>query len=294
MRQYVRERPLHVVQDVARGEAERSVALGHQPFVPSLIASRNAAPVMRLSVDFNRKPGRNAYEVEHERSGRMLPPPLQAAGSFAQFPPEQDFRQAHLSSKSARGSDRRSRTRQHRASPSTLLRTVPLPVPGRIFARSRLICNRVAAALLALILLFAATPAAADERSDRREILAAVQGLFDALAARDPQAAMALVVPEGTIAAHISRDGVSRLRAQRWQAWADGLTEGTERLEERMYGPRVRIRGNMASVWTYYTFYRDGAFSHCGIDLFDMARVDGRWLILNLSFTMEREGCRRR
>lgn len=148
--------------------------------------------------------------------------------------------------------------------------------------------------LLVLSLLFAAAPAAADDRSDRRQILGAVQGLFDALAARDPAAAMALVVPEGTIAAHVARDGTSRLRAQRWQEWAEGLRSGTERLEERMHDPRVRIRGNMATVWTEYSFYRDGAFSHCGVDLFDMARVDGRWRILNLSFTMEREGCRRR
>ncbi|HEX8216305.1 MAG TPA: nuclear transport factor 2 family protein [Allosphingosinicella sp.] len=148
--------------------------------------------------------------------------------------------------------------------------------------------------LLALLLLTIATPAAAGERSERREILAAVQGLFDALAARDAGAVMALVVADGTIAAHVTRDGDSRLRAQRWQDWANGLREGGERLEERMHRPRVRIRGDMASVWTEYSFYRDGVFSHCGIDLFDMARVDGRWRILNLSFTMERDGCRRR
>ncbi|HEX9932940.1 MAG TPA: nuclear transport factor 2 family protein [Allosphingosinicella sp.] len=148
--------------------------------------------------------------------------------------------------------------------------------------------------LLPLLLLLAATPAAADDRSDRREILAAVQGLFDALAAREPQRIMALVVPEGTIAAHLPGDRTSRLRAQRWQEWADGLRTGTERLEERMHRPRVRIRGNLASVWTEYSFYRDGRLSHCGVDLFDMARVGGRWRILNLSFTVEPEGCARR
>jgi hypothetical protein len=50
----------------------------------------------------------------------------------------------------------------------------------------------------------------------------------------------------------------------------------------------------MASVWTDYTFYRDGKFSHCGIDNFDMAKIEGRWRILNLTFTMETEGCRKR
>ena len=147
-------------------------------------------------------------------------------------------------------------------------------------------------AFLAFFLIAGATPAAADERADRREILAAVQGLFDALAARDPAVVMALVVPEGTIAGHGGRGG--GMWAERWREWADGLREGSERLEERMHRPRVRIRGDMASVWTEYSFYRDGAFSHCGVDLFDMARVAGRWRILNLSFTIEREGCPRR
>lgn len=148
--------------------------------------------------------------------------------------------------------------------------------------------------LLAVLILAAATPAAADERSDRREILAAVQELFDALAARDARAVMALVVPAGTIAGHDERDGAGRMWSTRWQDWANGLGEGSERLEERMHRPRVRMRGNLASVWTDYSFYRNGAFSHCGVDLFDMARVEGRWRILNLSFTMEREGCPRR
>lgn len=147
---------------------------------------------------------------------------------------------------------------------------------------------------LAVLLILGSAPSSAAPGDDRREILAAVQGLFDALAARDPAAVMAVVVPEGTISAHVSRDGVARLRAQRWQDWANGLREGSERLEERMHDPRVRVRGNMGSVWTPYTFYRNGSLSHCGIDLFDMAKVDGRWRILNITFTIETEGCRRR
>ena len=148
--------------------------------------------------------------------------------------------------------------------------------------------------LLALLFLAFAAPAAASDASERREVLAAAQRLFDALATRDPAAVMAAVVPEGTISGHVTRDGATRFFADRWQDWANGLREGTERLEERMHDPRVRIRGNMASIWTEYSFYRDGRFSHCGIDLFDMAKVEGRWRVLNISFTVETQGCRRR
>ena len=149
-------------------------------------------------------------------------------------------------------------------------------------------------ALLALLIAVVAVPAGAAPGEERRAVLAAAQQLFDALAARDPQAVMAVVVPEGTISGHVTGDGRTSFFAERWQDWAARLTQGTERLEERMHDPRVRIRGNMASVWTEYSFYRDGRFSHCGIDLFDMAKVDGRWRVLNITFTVETEGCRRR
>ncbi|HYJ29112.1 MAG TPA: nuclear transport factor 2 family protein [Allosphingosinicella sp.] len=148
--------------------------------------------------------------------------------------------------------------------------------------------------LLPLLIFAVAAPAGASEADERRAVLAAAQRLFDALAARDPQAVMAVVVPEGTISGHVSRDGTTRFFAERWQDWANGLREGSETLEERMHNPRVRIRGTMATIWTPYSFYRNGSFSHCGIDLFDMAKVDGRWRILNISFTIETEGCERR
>ncbi|HYI48238.1 MAG TPA: nuclear transport factor 2 family protein [Allosphingosinicella sp.] len=149
---------------------------------------------------------------------------------------------------------------------------------------------------LTLLLLVAAAPAVAQDahERDRAAVLAAAQRLFDALAARDPAAVMAVVVQEGTISGHVTRDGTTRFFADRWQDWANGLREGSERLEERMHNPRVRIRGNMASIWTEYSFYRDGRFSHCGIDLFDMAKVEGRWRVLNITFTVETQGCRRR
>ncbi|HEX8527958.1 nuclear transport factor 2 family protein [Allosphingosinicella sp.] len=147
---------------------------------------------------------------------------------------------------------------------------------------------------IALVLISIAAPAAASEASERRAVLAAAQRLFDALGARDPEAVMAVVVPEGTISGHVTRNGSTSFFAERWQDWANGLREGSERLEERMHNPRVRIHGNMASIWTEYSFYRDGRFSHCGIDLFDMAKVEGRWRVLNISFTIETQGCRRR
>ena len=149
-------------------------------------------------------------------------------------------------------------------------------------------------AVLALVLLTIAAPAHAGQSEDRRAVVATVQRFFDALAARDQAAIMATVIPEGRITSHRVRDGRVIVQTSSWSEWAASIAGVDGRLEERMYDPRVRIRGSLATVWTEYSFHRNGAFSHCGIDLFDMAKVDGRWRILNVSFTIETERCRRR
>ena len=147
---------------------------------------------------------------------------------------------------------------------------------------------------LAMLALALAVPAQAGQAEERRAVLATVQRLFDALAARDPAAIMVEVLPEGRITSHRVRDGNLVMRTTGWSEWAQGLAGVQEPLEERMHDPKVRIRGTLASVWTEYVFRRNGAFSHCGIDLVDLAKVDGRWRILNLSYTAETDGCRRR
>lgn len=146
--------------------------------------------------------------------------------------------------------------------------------------------------LLALAVLSAPPAGAAPD--DSRAVVAAVQEFFDALAAKDEARLMASVVADGRISAQRSRDGKVQLRTQGWAEWAKSVAASKEALEERMHDPEVRISGTIASVWTYYTFRRDGAFSHCGVDNFDMAKVDGRWKVLNISYTVETEGCRQK
>ena len=147
---------------------------------------------------------------------------------------------------------------------------------------------------LCLALLVLATPASAATGDERRAVLAVVQEFFDALAAKDQNRLMATVVPEGRISVQRLRDGKTQLRTQGWADWANSLAQAKEKLEERMHNPKVRVSGSIASVWTYYTFHRNRAFSHCGIDNFDMAKLDGRWKIVNISYTVQTQGCRRK
>jgi hypothetical protein len=60
---------------------------------------------------------------------------------------------------------------------------------------------------------------------------------------------------------------------------------------ERMWDPEVRIQGAIAAVWTRYDFHRDGKFSHCGTDAFNLVKTAEGWKIASAMWTVERTGC---
>jgi hypothetical protein len=61
--------------------------------------------------------------------------------------------------------------------------------------------------------------------------------------------------------------------------------------EEKILGYNVQIDGNLAHVWTPYEFWLNGAFSHCGVNSFQLIKMEETWKIIYLIDTRRREGC---
>jgi len=62
-------------------------------------------------------------------------------------------------------------------------------------------------------------------------------------------------------------------------------------LDERIIFETVKIDGPLAIAWTPYRFYYAGNFSHCGVNSFQLVRINGRWKIQFLIDTRRRQGC---
>lgn len=61
--------------------------------------------------------------------------------------------------------------------------------------------------------------------------------------------------------------------------------------DERIVFDMVKIDGPLAMVWAPYKFYYKGNFSHCGVDSFQLIRINGVWKILYLIDTRRKKGC---
>jgi hypothetical protein len=89
-----------------------------------------------------------------------------------------------------------------------------------------------------------------------------------------------------------NKEGQTVIRTDAVSAFADQigkLPKGAA--DERITFETVRIDGPLATVWTPYKFYYDGKFSHCGVNSFQLVRVNGKWKIQYLIDTRRRQGC---
>ncbi|MEO6540653.1 MAG: nuclear transport factor 2 family protein [Ferruginibacter sp.] len=61
--------------------------------------------------------------------------------------------------------------------------------------------------------------------------------------------------------------------------------------DEQISFGTIKIDGDLASVWTPYKFYYNGKFSHCGVNSFQLVRLNKEWKIQFLIDTRRRINC---
>lgn len=154
--------------------------------------------------------------------------------------------------------------------------------------------------LIAALLLAQVTPVAPIVKgtglpppgTDEGAIMQPINALLRALETDDPAAVLANTLPEGGItAAQVLPDGTRRHRTVRWADFAASLKPDGTRVVERLGQPAIEFDEDVAMVWAPYTVTINGKLSHCGYDHFDLLRVDGRWKLLNVTYSHRTTSC---
>jgi hypothetical protein len=128
------------------------------------------------------------------------------------------------------------------------------------------------------ILAISSSAAAQEEQS----VIAPIQAMFDGMAKRDAAAIKAPLLPGGVMV--LMRDG--NPSQMTFEAFAERVGKpGKTHIEERIHDPLVKIDNDLAMVWAPFEFLVDGKVDHCGTDLFNLVRKDGKWLIASIADT---------
>lgn len=146
------------------------------------------------------------------------------------------------------------------------------------------------ALLLAPVALDAqATPAPAE----RDSVMAAITDFLTGMRTRDSALMASRVdsLTRMTLLRPAPGGGVRVVAVGAAQFMRIALNPNQPPIDEPIRNAVVQVDGDLAQVWAEYQVRREGRVSHCGYDAFHLARLGGRWKILNVSDTYRTTGC---
>jgi len=143
---------------------------------------------------------------------------------------------------------------------------------------------------LAGLAVAVAVPASGQDTANA-DILRAVDGFLAGLNAKDAAAMAAVSTSDGSLVSHRIVDGKARIRARSFAQDIADIAKEKDSFREVYWDPAVLVRGNIAVVWAEYSFDLDAKRSHCGIDVFNLMKIDGAWKVTGIQYTVEPDTC---
>ncbi len=139
---------------------------------------------------------------------------------------------------------------------------------------------RAAAAFLFVAPLAARAQTSADEKA----VIAVADSALAAITRGDATGFTDLMIPEAVLYPTSTRDGVTTVRVRTREAQRTSAING---VVERGFSPRAMVSGAVAMVWYPYDLYVNGAWSHCGADVFTLVKSGGAWRIASMAWSAE-------
>ncbi|GMN04382.1 SMP-30/gluconolactonase/LRE family protein [Altererythrobacter sp. MTPC7] len=139
------------------------------------------------------------------------------------------------------------------------------------------------------------SPTHAEDAAGEAAALEAANAFLATLSTKDAEAYAAITIPQGRgTGTEIKADGSRIFFTYTFEELVRALpTAIPDGAVEALVNPMVRVDGDIAMVWSDYTFTIDGQLSHCGTDHFDLVRRDSVWRVFNLTWTTRHDDCER-
>ena len=135
-------------------------------------------------------------------------------------------------------------------------------------------------------------PGSVDDAAEKVAVLAAMDRYMTAISAKDYATMIAMNMPNSmTWSARPGKDGKVEPVPRPNNFWTDPANQNSNAHRERYWSPTVLMRGPLAVVWAPYEFWVNGKTSHCGVDVFDFVKVEGKWRVANAMWTVEAAAC---
>jgi hypothetical protein len=147
--------------------------------------------------------------------------------------------------------------------------------------------------LLALLILCLGLNLNAQD-SEKEQVKATIIEFFEAFHKQDTMALKAMAKGDIKLQSiSINNEGQAVLSESEYGQFLKRIASipSENTFEEKLLSFNIQVDGSMANAWTPYEFWYNGNFSHCGVNSFQLMKVDNEWRIIYLVDTRRREGC---
>ena len=144
-----------------------------------------------------------------------------------------------------------------------------------------------------IVILFFARGFISQAQTAEDSVKAAVNLLFDGMKNSDAAAIKNAFADSAILQSiAITKEGKTVIKDEAVKDFAIAVSKmGKGDADERIVFETIRIDGPLALVWAPYRFYYKGQFSHCGVDSFQLVRINGVWKIQYLVDTRRKQPC---
>ena len=145
--------------------------------------------------------------------------------------------------------------------------------------------------LLPFILLIICSRPAAAQHSEEEAVKNAIRQLFEGMKRGDSAMVKAVFYENPVMqTALTTKDGSLRLVTASLEKFLTAVgTPHTDVWDEQITFGKILIDGPLAVVWTPYKFYLGTKYSHCGVNSFQLVKLEGNWKIVYLIDTRRKE-----
>jgi len=145
--------------------------------------------------------------------------------------------------------------------------------------------------LFSILTLFTLKSLAQD---DETAIKTVINNMFDGMRKTDSVLIRSAFAPKAilqTIAK--TKEGKISVRSEVLDSFIIAVTRPHKEVyDERIIFDLVKVDAELAIAWTPYQFFIDEKFSHCGVNSFQLVKIEGQWKIQYLIDTRRRQDCK--
>lgn len=119
----------------------------------------------------------------------------------------------------------------------------------------------------------------------------ALNTFFEAMSKNDASLAASVMIKDGIIYGYAEGAESSDLIRVPIDQFLEGWKTRTDSVLERIWDVEILVHRRLAVTWAPYDFFVNGEFHHCGVNSFNLIRMNDGWKITGVTFSVETESC---